>query len=111
MKGFFKPFDFLFFALFAAAVAFSAAALKGGGEKKARLVIEAFGSEYVFPLDEERTLEIKGKIGISKIKVEGGEAFFVNSPCPNKICVGMPHVKNENDWAACIPNQVFIRVE
>lgn len=111
MKNFLKPFDFLFFVISLAAVVISAMALKKNGEKEARLVIDADGDEYIFPLSEDKTFKIKGKIGISEIKVENGAAYFVDSPCPNKVCVQMPPVRGENDWAACMPNEVFIRVE
>ena len=110
-KIIFKPFDFLFLALSIAAVAFSILALKNGNGKKSRLVVEADGKEYIYPLDEEKTLEINGAIGISLIRIENGKAYFENSPCPGKLCVKMPAVKENNDWAACMPNKVFIRVE
>lgn len=106
-----KPFDFLFFALSLAAVVISFFALKNGGENATHLVIDADGKEFIYPLDEEKTLEIEGKIGISVIRIADGKAFFEDSPCPNKICVQMPAVKEENEWAACIPNEVFIRIQ
>lgn len=106
-----KPFDFLFFGLSLAAVAVSFFALKKGGEKTAHLVVDADGTEFVYPLDEDRTLEFEGEIGKSVIRIEDGKAFFEDSPCPNKLCVQMPAVQNEYDWAACLPNQIFIRVE
>ncbi len=110
-KFFFKPFDFLFLALSLAAVAAAVLSLKNGGGKEARLVIDTNKAEYIYPLDEEKTLEINGTIGISVIKIENGKAYFEDSPCPNKLCVEMPAVRENNDWAACMPNEVFIRVE
>lgn len=112
MKFFFKPFDFLFFAFSLVAIFAAFFALKNVNQgKNARLVIDANGNEFIYPLDEDKTFEIDGKIGISVIRIENGKAFFENSPCPNKICVQMPAVKEENDWAACMPNEVFIRIE
>lgn len=111
MKQILKPFDFLFLGLSVAAIALSFFALKNVGENAAHLVIDANGKEFIYPLDEEKTLEIEGGIGISVIRIEDGKAFFEDSPCPNKVCVHTPAVQNENDWAACLPNQVFIRIE
>jgi len=112
MKNIFKPFDFLFILASLSAVVFSFLMLRNGNsEKEARLIIDGGGKEFVYPLSENLELNIEGEIGISVIKIENGKAFFEDSPCPNRLCVEMAPVKENNDWAACMPNEVFIRVE
>ncbi len=112
MKNILKPFDFIFILASLFAVVFSFSALRNkNSEKEARLIIDGGGKEYVYPLSENLKLNIEGELGISIIKIEDGKAFFEDSPCPNHLCVEMAPVKENNDWAACMPNEVFIRVE
>lgn len=111
-KNILKPFDFLFLALSLSAAVFSIILIKNGtSEKEARLVITADNSEYIYPLNKDRSIEIEGDTGISIIEIKDGKAFFKDSPCPNKLCVEMSAVKETNDWAACMPNNVFIRID
>ena len=44
-------------------------------------------------------------------RTEYGQARFLDSPCSNRICVQSPPLWREGDWAACLPNQVFLRIE
>ncbi len=63
-----------------------------------------------YPLDEERTLEVKGPLGISLVKIENGRAGIVSSPCPNKLCIQMGDVGKEGGVAVCVPNKVILTV-
>ena len=75
------------------------------------LVIFSAGEKYIYPLDRDGVYEIKGKIGVSTISVKDGAASFLDSPCPNKTCVMSAPVSKNGEWAACLPNDVFIRIE
>uniref|UniRef100_UPI0040251754 NusG domain II-containing protein n=1 Tax=Gemmiger formicilis TaxID=745368 RepID=UPI0040251754 len=37
------------------------------------------------------------------LRVENGGIAFVDSPCPDHLCEGFGTLKNEGDWAACMP--------
>ena len=67
--------------------------------------------DYIYPLNKNREVEIAGILGNSVIEIQDGRAFFKESPCTNKTCVHMGVVSAENDWAACLPNDIFIRVD
>jgi len=75
------------------------------------LLVFAGDEKYIYPLTRDGVYEIPGKIGVSVICVEDGKARFLDSPCPNKTCVATHPVSKNGEWAACLPNDVFIRVE
>lgn len=78
---------------------------------QAQLVIQSPGNEYVYDLSKDRIIEIKGTLGISRIAIEHGTARFLDSPCRQKICVQHPPISKKGEWAACLPNRVFIKIE
>lgn len=103
--------DVLAAVLFAAAIVFSFFMIKNASGEKKNLIISACGNEYVYSLEKNGRYEIKGLIGTSVIIVENGTARFEDSPCPNKTCVQSGGISEPGLWAACLPNDVFIRVE
>lgn len=107
----FKLFDTLILIIFVVVIATSFIALRNPESQKASVVITTPFGEYIYDLNQDRDLKIKGLIGISLIKIENGTARFIDSPCPNKTCVACAPIKNNLDWTACLPNQVFIRVD
>ena len=84
-----------------------------GRKKNASAMLRVFAGDekYVYPLESDGVYEIRGKIGVSRIAVENGAARFLDSPCPNKTCVASRPVSKNGEWAACLPNDMFIRVE
>ncbi len=36
---------------------------------------------------------------------------FVDSPCPDHLCEGFGTLKNEGDWAACMPARASVTIE
>lgn len=107
----FCPGDFIILLLFLLITAASFLFLKTHRNKEARLIVTSSKKEYVYPLSKDRKIEIDGILGKSEIVIHGGRAFFKSSPCINKTCVQMGVLCEENDWAACLPNDVFIRIE
>ncbi len=107
----FKAADFLILILFISVTVASFLSLKSSKNHEKRLIITSGKTEYIYSLSKDRELEIKGDIGTSVIIIKDGKAFFKSSPCKNKTCVHTGAVSGENDWAACLPNDIFIRVE
>ena len=112
-----KVFDFVSLAICLSFVAFSFVFLKKNKTANGRdlLVISAESGgkkdSYIYPLNEDGLYKIQGILGISLIQVEGGKAFFADSPCPNKICTASARISQDGQWAACLPNGVFIKIE
>jgi len=106
-----KKFDLVLFFLFLFVTGASFFSLKNRHSEESHLIVTSSGKEFIYPLNKDRDLEIEGIIGKSTIVIKDGRAFFKSSPCKNKTCVHMGAVSKENDWAACLPNDIFIRVE
>lgn len=107
----FKPLDYaaFLFALFTIGL-FSYFAYATPG--KERLVyIQSVDNEWVFPLEEERTLEIEGPIGSTEVHIHDGSVSVISSPCKEQICVSSGRISNPGTWIACLPNRVFVRIE
>lgn len=63
------------------------------------------------PLDQDRTLELDGPLGVSRIEIRDGAARFLASPCRNQYCVHSGWLRHGGDFAACLPNQITLLVQ
>ena len=108
---FFRPLDFVVLAVFLGVAAGAVVMLRAKSLGAPVLVVNTPDGEYVYPLDKNRVLHMKGLLGESVVVIQDKSAFFKESPCPNKVCVQSGAVRHNNDWAACLPNQVIIHVE
>ena len=110
-KALLKPLDLVIIALSAAAIILLSISIYApdGGEPSLR--IESAGGDYIYPLDEDRRIDIEGPSGTSSIVIENGSAYFEDSDCRDKLCVLMGKISEEGQWAACMPNRVFISIE
>ncbi|MBQ2464996.1 MAG: NusG domain II-containing protein [Treponema sp.] len=105
--------DFVFVAVVAGVIVFLFLRLgRNLDDSKKRLVVQSSaGGEYVFPLDRDGLYNVAGLHGDSVIEVLDGKARFKDSPCPNKTCVQQGFISLPGEWAACLPNDVFIMVQ
>ena len=106
-----RPLDVIILTVFAAVLFFSILALRNTPERDPVLIIDSPFGQYIYELDKDREVKIKGLIGISVIKIENGKAKFDSSPCPNQTCVSGAPISKNFEWLACMPNQVFIHIE
>ncbi len=70
----------------------------------------ADGREFSVPLDADRTLELRGPLGISVIEIRDGQVRFVASPCRGKQCIHAGWLKQGGEFAACLPNRISVAV-
>ena len=82
-----------------------------GGASRRELVVHTPRGIFAYDMSKDRIIDIEGAIGISRIEISGGTARFLDSPCPNKTCVQSMPIRETGEWAACLPNQVFLRIE
>lgn len=61
-------------------------------------------------LDQRRTLEVHGPLGVSRVEVDQGRARFKSSPCRNQYCVHQGWVARAGQVAACLPNRVVLEL-
>lgn len=77
------------------------------------------GAGNLYEITFENGTVIKGNLLIPKkhvldngvvIECKDGKVYFASSDCPDKICVKAGHLKENGDWAACLPNLTFLEV-
>ncbi|MDR2078143.1 MAG: NusG domain II-containing protein [Treponema sp.] len=107
----FKPLDFFSIGLSAALTVLSAVMVYGRPQDASRVVVQGAGKAWVFPLDAEETLTVSGPIGDTVVEISGGRSRVRSSPCTNQTCVASGHIYRQGQWAACLPNKVFLYVE
>lgn len=78
-----------------------AAVLVGTGEQQRSLQI---------PLDQDGPVEIEGGKLPVHLYVEDGGIRFVHSECPDHLCENFGVLRNEGEWASCLPAEVFVRI-
>jgi hypothetical protein len=44
------------------------------------------------------------------IVCDGEGVYFDSSNCPDLVCVNTGRLTREGEWAACLPNEVFLKV-
>lgn len=106
-----KLLDLPLFLLSLAALLASVLLLRRGGRDERHVIIRTEEAEYVYPLSKDAVYRIEGSIGTSEIEISGGTVRFLDSPCPGKTCVMTGALSEPGQWAACLPNKVFVRIE
>jgi hypothetical protein len=106
-----KPLDIVIIVLAVAAIAIASISVYDKKNAAPEVVITGQGGEWIYPLKDERQLEIDGPIGVTTVAIHDGKVRIVDSPCPNKTCVAAGAISEPGQWVACLPNQVFVRVE
>lgn len=67
--------------------------------------------EWIESLDKDQELQIPGPLGITYVHIENHSVRIEDSPCGNKLCIAMGAIGQANQWVACLPNKVFVRIE
>ncbi len=105
-----KIFDYTSIIIYLAVIILVSISAYSGSGKAESVSIEAAGETYIYMLDIDRTIEVPGPLGITKIKILDSEVFVENSPCRDKLCVQAAPLNKSGEWNACMPNKVFIRI-
>lgn len=106
-----KPFDYLIFFINIVAIVLFSFFVYGGNSSPSVVLIESDRDQWVYPLDEDRIEYIRGKLGYTIVEIKNGKVHIADSACQDKLCVQMGWLAKTNDWAACLPNGVFVTVQ
>lgn len=107
----FRVLDILALVIAALAVGgFSVFAYSGRGGTP-EVDVQGSTGHWVYPIDVDRTIEVPGPLGQTRITIKRSEVSFVESPCPDKLCIRAPAMTKIGEWNACLPNRVFVRIE
>lgn len=63
-----------------------------------------------YSLDQNRTIDVQGPVGVTRIVIANGKARFASSPCQNQYCVHQGWLSRHGQSAICIPNQVSLEL-
>jgi hypothetical protein len=66
---------------------------------------------FVYPLNQDKKIIVKGKLGEAKVEIKDGRVRILNSPCPLKICENKGWISKKGDFIICVPNRVVIKIE
>lgn len=106
-----KLFDYIIFTISILIIAGFIIITKQSVQGEPILKITSTDEEYIYQLDSEIEIDIAGPIGNTHIHIRDGEAFIESSPCENQLCVMMGSISKTGQWAACMPNRIFISIE
>ena len=109
-KDLVKPLDWFFLALSLFLTVGTAWAALAPSDAPLRVEVQGPEGTFLYPLSEDRTIEAKGSIGITEIRVSRGMVWVDDSPCTNKVCIAMGVIHQSGQWVACLPNRIFVRI-
>lgn len=64
-----------------------------------------------YSLNEDRTVEVPGPLGVTQVQIKSGRVRIQSSPCPNKTCIQMGEFGDGGGCLICLPNEVIVGVE
>ena len=74
------------------------------------VTVKAGEKLYIYRLDKNLEFDVAGPLGLTHIEIKDKAVRVVDSPCRDKICVQMGWLRNGGQWAACLPNRVFLSI-
>lgn len=63
-----------------------------------------------YSLDQQRSIDITGPLGSSRIDINQGKVRIEKSPCTNQYCVHQGWLHRAGQVAICLPNQVSLEL-
>ena len=73
-----------------------------------QVLIRGDAGEWVYPVNAEETIVVKGPIGDTTVRIHGNSAWIESSPCDNYTCIAVGSVSKQGEWVACLPNNVLL---
>ncbi len=111
VKGFPRPtLSDLAIIIVSAAVALASLGLAANGRGRPILEVKTPKGSFLEPLERDAEYSFEGDLGATVVKVSGGRALVLSSPCANQLCVHSQPIGKPGDWIACLPNRVMLRV-
>ena len=63
-----------------------------------------------FPINKDKTYEIKDKDKINIVTVRSGKVFMKDANCPDKLCVKQGSISSNGESIICLPHKVIVKV-
>lgn len=77
---------------------------------KAQLTYGDNNTVLDIPLEKDASLDIDTGYYTVHIQVQGGQARFVNSPCPDHVCENYGWIALEDQQAICMPAHAVLAI-
>lgn len=77
---------------------------------KNAVVRDSNGQEYVLPLDQDTTLDVRTDKGWNQIVVENGTVRVADADCPNRDCVKQGAISKAGQQIVCLPHQLIVSI-
>lgn len=106
-----KPLDFVSFAAAVLVIVGFSVFAYGDRPEGSQVRVETEDESFIYPLNEDRELEVEGPLGHTHVQIKDGQVRVTASPCREKICIAAGWVSEADEWIACLPNRVFLRVQ
>lgn len=106
-----KPFDFVSLAVAVLVVVALSLFAYGESAEGSQVRVQTEDESFIYPLNEDREIDIEGPLGHTHVVIEDGSVRVTESPCREKICIAAGAVSRADEWVACLPNRVFLRVQ
>ena len=74
------------------------------------VTVKAGEKLYIYRLDKDLEFDVAGPLGMTRIEIKNRAVRVVDSPCRDKLCVHMGWLRSGGQWAACLPNRVFVSI-
>jgi hypothetical protein len=92
-------------------LALSVAVYAGPPVTGSQVTVQAEGERFVYSLEDSQQLTFDGPLGVTVVRIADGAVSVTEDPGPLQICVQQGEVRRAGEWLACLPNEVFIRVD
>ena len=105
----FRLFDYIALLTSIAVIgAFSLAVYSEEPEKQVSIMSNE--GEFVYPLDVDRELTLRGPLGTTEIEIRAGRVRVASDPGPQQICVREGWIDRSGQWLACLPSRIFVLI-
>lgn len=64
----------------------------------------------VYPLSEDRVVDIPSQQGHNQLVIRDGQAVMETATCPDGICVAHHPIHREGESIVCLPNRVVVEI-
>ncbi len=64
----------------------------------------------VYPLSQNREVEIESENGYNLLIIENGEAYIKEASCPDKLCMHQGKASRHGETLVCLPNKTIVTV-
>ncbi len=66
--------------------------------------------EYSYPINENRTFEVRGGEGFNIVEIRDGGVSVIDADCKNGLCVKSVAISKNGQQIVCLPNRMIIVV-